>query len=192
MASISCGELITGLNPSCTALNKVGGTKKRVYVGQKSQISGITSLSNGDISGFTMNTIGSIPATFYKFIGKRDKNSFAFPLTAGDNINTFNHTAILSLYYSTSADLEAIEQLCNADDLVVIMEDNNDRLVVLGWDNGLNASAGEGGSGTMLQDSTAYVVTLTGEQKEAPKYFSTAATATHATNLAYLDSISAS
>jgi hypothetical protein len=62
-----------------------------------------------------MGNVGSISSKLYKFIGKRDKNSFAFPMTAGDNINTFNHTAIMQLYYSTPSELETLNQLANAD-----------------------------------------------------------------------------
>jgi|APFre7841882793_1041355.scaffolds.fasta_scaffold02779_4 hypothetical protein len=185
----TCNDLISGINPACDALNKVGGVNKRVWIGLKSNISH-TIDSNGYVSAITMGNVGSISSKLYKFIGKRDKNSFAFPMTAGDNINTFNHTAVMQLYYSNPSELETLNQLANADDMVVFMEGNDEKIYVLGLGKGLNATAGEGGSGTLLNDSTAYTMTLSGEETTAPKIFRTVAGASIATLTAYLDNLS--
>ena len=112
-------------------------------------------------------------------------------MTAGDNINTFNHTAVMQLYYSNPAELETLNQLANADDMVVFMEGNDEKIYVLGLGKGLNATAGEGGSGTLLNDSTAYTMTLSGEETTAPKIFRTNAGASIGTLTAYLDNLSA-
>ena len=186
----TCNDLISGIDPACDALNKVGGVNKRVWIGLKSNIS-YTIDSNGYVSTVTMGNVGSISAKLYKFIGKRDKNSFAFPMTAGDNINTFNHTAIMQLYYSTPSELETLNQLANADDMVVFMEGNDEKIYVLGLGKGLNATAGEGGSGILLNDSTAYTLTLSGEETDTPKIFRTVAGASISTLTAYLDNLAA-
>ena len=95
----NCNDLISGINPSCDALNKVGGVNKRVWIGLKGNIT-YTTDSNGYVNTISMATSGSLPTKLYTYTGKRDKNSFSFPLTAGENINTFNHTAIMMLYLS--------------------------------------------------------------------------------------------
>lgn len=187
--STQCNDLISGIDPTCDALNKVGGVNKRVWLGLKSNIS-YTIDSNGYVSAITMATVGSISAKLWKFSGKRDKNSFSFPLTAGENINTFNHTAVLQLYYSTPSELEALNQAANADDVVCFMQGNDDQIYILGLGKGLNASAGEGGSGVLLNDSTAYTLTLSGEQTEPPHIFRTVAGASISTLTAYLDNLS--
>jgi len=184
----NCNDLISGIDPACDALNKVGGVNKRVWIGLKGNIS-YTTDSSGYVNTISMATSGSLPTKLYTFTGKRDKNSFSFPLTAGDNINTFNHTAMMMLYYSTPAELESLNQLANADDLVVFMEGNDGKIYILGLEKGLNASAGEGGSGTLLNDSTAYSLTLSGEQTKAPNIFRVNAAASLATNQAYLDAL---
>jgi len=184
----NCNDLIRGMNPDCSAVNKVGGVDKTVYVGKKANMT-FTTDSNGYYSAISMATIGSLPSYLLKFTGKRDKNSWTAPLTAGENVNTWNHTALMALYYSNPTELDTIEKLCNADDLVVIMQGNDDKFMVLGAEKGINASAGEGGSGILLNDTTAYMVTLTGEQKVMPKMFSTTPTSSLATNIAYLDAI---
>ena len=112
-------------------------------------------------------------------------------MTAGENVNTFNHTAMMELFYSTPTELLSIQKLCNADDLVVFMQMNDGKIIVLGLEIGLNASAAEGGTGTVLNDSTAYKVTLSGEQTIMPQYFNINGTvATLAQNIAYLDALS--
>lgn len=184
----NCNDLISGINPACNALNKVGGVNKRVWIGLKGNIT-YTTDSNGYVNTVSMATVGSSPSKLYTFTGKRDKNSFAFPLTAGENINTFNHTAMMALYYSTPSELETLNQLANADDVVVFMEGNDEKIYVLGIEKGLNATAGEGGSGILLNDSTAYMITLSGEQTKAPNIFRVNAAASLATNQAYLDAL---
>lgn len=186
----NCNDLLAGLDPACDALNKVGGVNKRVWIGLKSNITMSTDTA-GYINSVSMGVVGSIAAKLFKFIGKRDKNNATWALTAGENINTFNHTAMLELFYSTPTQLLSIERLCNADDMVVFMQQNDDKIIVLGLDLGLNTSAGEGGTGVVLNDSTGYKVTLSGEQKIMPQYFSVnGATATIAQNIAYLDALS--
>lgn len=184
----NCNDLISGINPACDALNKVGGVNKRVWIGLKGNIT-YTKDSNGYVNTVSMATSGSLPTKLYTFTGKRDKNSFAFPLTAGENINTFNHQAMMALYYSNPSELEALNQLANADDVVVFMEGNDEKIYVLGLEKGLNATAGEGGSGILLNDSTAYMITLSGEQTSAPNIFRVNAAASLATNQAYLDAL---
>ena len=187
----NCNDLVKGLDPTCDALNKVGGVNKRVWIGQLSQITGYSKDGGtDDISGISMAVNGSIPFTLKKFISKRDKIAVTFPLSVGENINTFNHTLAIPLYYSTTQELNAIKNLCNADDLFVVFQDNNDELMVAGIELGLNASAGEGGTGILLNDATSYMVTLSGEQKSTPKYFNISSVATLAQNIAYLDAIS--
>lgn len=186
----NCNDLIAGLNPACDALNKVGGVNKRVWIALKDNVTFSVDTA-GYINSVSMGTVGSIASKLYKFIGKKDKNNASWPVVSGDNINTFNHTALLSLYYANPTELLAIEGLVNSDETVVFMQMNDDKIIVLGSDTGLMVSAGEGGTGTLLNDSTAYTVTLSGEQKVMPKYFSiNGTTATLAQNIAYLDALS--
>jgi hypothetical protein len=185
-----CNDLLSQMEGNCPSVNKVGGVNKRVWAAKKSNIT-YTKDSNGYVNTITMRTAGSIATKIYRFVGKRDKNSFTFPMTAGENINTFNHNAIMQLFYSTPAELEALKQLANADDTVIFMEGNDGLIYVLGLENGLNGSAGEGGSGVLLNDSTAYTLTLSGEQQSPPFIFRINSTSTLSDNQAYLDNLSA-
>lgn len=188
----NCNDLLAGLNPTCNSFNKVGGVNKRVWIGKVDNIS-VSYDTAGYVNSVSMGTVGSIATKLYKFIGKRDKNSATWSLSAGENVNTFNHTAMIEAYYSNPTELLALEGLANSDDNIVFMQGNDDRIIILGLPNGINASAGEGGTGTVLNDSTAYKLTISGEQVVMPKYFSiNGTTATIAQNIAYLDALSSS
>lgn len=166
----SCVDLLQGLEASCDALNKIGGVKKRAYVGQLSQLDSYSTDGSGYIDGLTFVT-ASPAYGLYKFSGKKAKNSGTYELSAGENVNTWNTSVILELYHNTPTDREAIEGLVNSDDLFVILETESGQLEVFGITQGLNASAGSGGTGVALQDKTSTTITLSGEQMSLPKYF---------------------
>jgi hypothetical protein len=187
----NCLGLLSGINPDCAALNKVGGVDKRVWFVEKKYLS-VTYDNLGYMNSLALSNIGSIPAKLYKFTTKRDKNVANWPMTIGENVNTWNHGITLPLYLSTPAQVLAAENLANADDVVCFYEENAGSIRVLGIGKGLNGSAGEGGSGTLLNDPTGYSLTLSGEEMQMPKYFSiNGATASTAQNIAYLDALSA-
>lgn len=189
--AVNCNDLIHDLNPGCAALNKVAGLNKRFWVVSKGNISTSTD-GAGYVNTVSMANIGSIASKLYKFITKKDKISATWAVSAGENINTFNHTLIAPLYSANPTEQLAIENLVNSDDLVVFVQENANTIRILGLENGLNGSAGEGGSGILLNDANGYTVTLSGEQTTMPHYFSiNGATATIAQNIAYLDALSA-
>jgi hypothetical protein len=184
-----CIDLLEGLDASCDALNKVGGVKKRVWVGQLSQLG--TTPYTEDADGY-VDTISFALASptygLHKFVGKKSKHSGTYELTAGDNVNTFNTSAILVLYHYTPADRSAIENLINSDDLFALFETEAGQIELFGITQGLNASAGSGATGVALQDSTAFTLTLSGEQLAMPKLFLNGGTL--ADSITYLDGIS--
>lgn len=196
-----CNNLTSGLDPSCEALKKLAGLAKRVYIGQLSVLNGYT--VNEDTLDFQTLDLetASPPNTLKKFIGRKLKHSTTTPLEVGENINVFNQNVILVLYAKSSLEKSAIESLANAEDVFAIVEEMGGDIVVYGIDTkgslsssdplgGLNASAGEGGSGVALNDSTAYTLTLSGQHRIMSRNFNISPTATLAQNIAYLDAIS--
>ena len=186
-----CNDILLGSNPSCAAIKKPGGVKKRIWIGLKSEISGYT--RNGgtdDIETISMAMNGSIPYTLKKFISKRDKINVQFPAVIGENVVTYNHQVSTPVFYSTTQELNNLEVLMSSEEVFVIVEGNDEKLMVLGIKEGMKASAGEGGLGVLVNDNTAYNITLAGEQTELPKYFNISTSATLAQNIAYLDAIS--
>jgi len=187
MAESACLELLQGIDPNCDALNKVGGINKRVWVGQLSQLVGYTTDVDGYVNTVTLAATSPTPQLLKKFIGKKFKHTATFEGEVGENVNVINQSIALSLYYSTPAEREAIEQLFNADDVFIFVEGNYGGIEVYGIDLGLNGSALTGGLQTLLNDNTATIVTLSGQQLTLPKQFKTG---TLAQDITYLDNIS--
>jgi hypothetical protein len=189
----NCVQILQGIDPSCDALNKVGGINKRVWVGQLSMLDNpkYTEDADGYIATIEMATISSVVQELVTFSGKKFKNSTANEVVVGENVNTINQQVTLALYYTTPTEREAIEDLINADDVFVCVEGNYGRIEIYGIDLGLNCSAGSGGLGALLNDNTAFIVTLSDEQLTLPKQFRSATNATLADDIAYLDGISA-
>jgi hypothetical protein len=186
---MACVDLLAGIAASCDALNKVGGVNKRVWIGQLSQITGYSQDANGNIETITMDTdASSNPYTLKKFTGKKNKNNGTYELTSGDNVNTFNTSFNLEVFHYTQEDRENLEALINADDVFVVAQTDAGQIEVFGIDEGLNASAGTGGTGTNLQDKTSFTLTLSGEQRKLPYLFLNGGTL--ATSITYLDGIS--
>ena len=186
---MACIDLLNGINASCDALNKVGGVNKRVWIGQLSQITGYTLDGDGYVETITMDADASNnDYTLKKFTGKKNKNSGTYELTAGENVNTFNTSFNLEVFHFTPDDRENLEALINADDVFVIAQTDAGQIEVFGIEQGLNASAGSGGTGVSLQDKTSFTLTLSGEQMNLPKLFLNGGSL--ATSITYLDGIS--
>lgn len=197
----SCANLTGGLDPSCEALKKVGGLTKRVWLAQLSTLDSYT--INGitlDIESLTMCSTSPV-STLKKFIGRKLKNSATTEVQVGENINTILQSVILVLYHNTSLEKKNIEDLINAEDVFAIVETNAGQIEIYGIDTrgsasssdpigGLNCSAGTGSSGVLLNDSTAFTITLSGQHRVIARLFNISTSATLAENIAYLDGIS--
>ena len=198
----ACTNLVNGLDPACNALKKLGGLNKRVWVGQLSQLDSYTvNGSTLDIETLVMGSDASGVFTLKKFIGRKLKNSATTEVEVGENINVINQSVILQLYHFTSEEKKAIEDLINGEDLFAVVENNAGQVEVYGIDTqgsassedpigGLNCSAGTGGTGALLNDTTAFTITLSGQHRVLCRIFNTSASATLADNITYLDGIS--
>lgn len=198
----SCVSLTVGLVPSCEALNKPGGLAPTVYVGQLSTLDSYT--TNGttlDVETLTMCMNGTVPYTLKKFKGQKLKHSKTEEVIPGENFNAINQILNLVLYHFSSLDKAAIESLLNVKDAFVIVQNNAQQMEIYGLDvttelssdnplGGLKVTAGSGSTGVLLQDSTAFTITLSGEHRIISRIFRTGESSTLAQDLAYLDGIS--
>lgn len=103
-----------------------------------------------------------------KFIGRIDKNSAGSDIEDGENIKVRNQFVNMSVYYSTGAQLEAIDQLIDQDQVFAIVETRPGALEVFGISKvnyssyGLKVTANPGTSGVLVNDSTAFAMVLSG------------------------------
>lgn len=164
----NCASDLQELDPSCAALKKKGGLKKRVWIGSYDNVVTVLDDTTGYIDGVSM--VSASPANkLYKYIGKKLKHNGAFEGQVGENTNVINQNLNLVLYAYTPAEREAIEKLFNSEEVVAFVETEAGQIELWGYETGLTASALTGGSGTALNDSTAITITLSGQQDTLPK-----------------------
>lgn len=160
-------KISSGLDPSCDALDKIGGVDKTLYVGN------LDEMTFGPLNGagyIDDIILAASPAAFlYKFIGKTKKNNATATLEVGANTNTWKQAVIAKLYYYFPEDRAAIEALCSADDLVVIIQTESGLFEVYGWTKGVRCEAAVAANGILIQDDTSMTVTISGEEASLPK-----------------------
>lgn len=199
MADCEIDKIVDGLDPSCLAVKSQGGIKKRVWIGNLEDIS--FTYEDDDPAGYVdaISLAGSPAAKLYKFIGREFKHNMAYTGVIGENLNTINPALNLLLYYFYPEERAAIEALYQAEDLVVFIErvggEGKACIEIIGLLNGLKASALAGGTGTVLNDSTAITITLSGEETTLAKVLKSGSLAPDengylAENIDYLDALS--
>lgn len=195
---MACNTLTKNLTPACAATNKKGGLNKRVYLFDKANLASYT--LDGTSKKVTAITLeGS--TYLYKFVSKDNmRNAYRVELVAGETVNTWNHILDLVLYADTQLEYNAINELCDANELLAIVQRNSGEFVILGLDTeignanepegGLRATAGSTTSGIQLNDDTSIRVSLSGNIGVMPTvcYFASTQTA----EIAYLDALVAS
>jgi len=191
----SCYTL-TNLAASCDAVKKVGGVKSRFWIGQKPDLATLTFGTNGEVLTMTLKAGKKLG----KFDGMQFKNTASTETVPNETRNMFNQTFTGVLFYKTQAELEAIEKLLISDRLFVLYETEAGQIKVkgidqnpfnaadLGANRGMNITAGSGGDGTVLADSTGVTVTMVGEMYNFDKLYKPATAI--ATVIAELDALS--
>jgi hypothetical protein len=164
----NCASDLQELDPSCFALKKKGGLKKRVWIGG---FDIITPTVDGDgyVDTITLDATVSPANKLYEYIGKKLKHNGAIEGEVGENTNVLTQNLNLVLYYYSPAERESIEKLFNSEEVMVFVETEAGLIEVWGFDTGLMTSALTGSTGTALNDSTAITITLSGQQDNLPK-----------------------
>lgn len=195
---MACNTITLGIDPACAATGKKGGLNKRIYLTDKANITAYT--VDGTSKNITSITL--VGSTYlYKFVSKDNmRNSYKASLVPGENVNLWNHVLDAVLYADTQLEYNAITNLCNANEIIAIVQRNSGEFMILGLDTeignaaepegGLKATAGEINSGIQLNDDTSIKVSLSGQVSHPPKrcYFASTQTA----EIAYLDALLAS
>lgn len=191
MILMSCTFLSQNLDPSCPALQKISGNAKSIWIGHTKDIASMA-FTSGAVTTFTM----AASTYLYKYTSKGEKIGCTYNLVAGENVNLFEQSVAIPLYHATQAERNAIEELCRAQDLFIIVEELAGVLSVYGINNtvtgnfdefGLKTTAGEGGTGILLNDDNGYKVTLSRNVPCMPMQYKPAVAL--ATNIAALDAL---
>lgn len=151
----TCGnQTLAGLCKDCNG--SVGGIIE-VYAALYNTVSAITLDSgNTEISAITM-TSGS---TWYKYQFRKNTGSLSSTLNVTDQGDTYV-TSELSLVFNKMETKKRVEMAAlSVQDLAVIVKDANGKYWYLGYNEPVNASTGEGQTGTNRTDSNHYGLTL--------------------------------
>lgn len=153
MACVCTNQTLNGLCKDCEG--SIGGIIE-VYAAVHSNVSAIA--TSGDmITGITLVS----GASFYKYQFRKNTGSMTSTLNVTDDGNVYVSTE-LSLVFSKMETKKRIEMNALAtQDLALIVKDANGKYWYLGETEPVNASAGEGATGTNRTDSNHYGITFT-------------------------------
>ncbi|HYH14015.1 MAG TPA: hypothetical protein VD794_02275 [Flavisolibacter sp.] len=186
---MACSTLAKGVQASCAAIKKVGGVNKRVYIGLLEDLATAVFGTGNILTSITFNSGKGL----VKYEGRKEKNSAGVEIERGENVNIRNQTVTLAVYYSTAEQLSTLDDLIDTEGLFAIIETAAGVLEVYGLNKsgsfdsfGLVAS-GSKSTGTVLQDSTAFNLTLTGGHTNMELHYNPVGSLT--TNIAALDAL---
>ena len=158
---MSCIQTLSGLAKDCAA--NMGGIVE-VMIANFSDVTGVT-ITDGVVSAVTM----AADAKFKKY---------SFAKNTGSLTSTYNIDAASGVKYVTSDLLLQFNRMetskrveitaLSLGDLAVIVKDANGKYWYLGKDEPVNASAGDGQTGTARGDANRYTITLQDESLEMP------------------------
>jgi hypothetical protein len=188
---MSCSKLNAALPVTCAALERVGGINKRVWIANLEDIASYT-ISSNVISAITMAST----TYFYPYVGDKDRHSTAAELQVGETVNSFKQMVNLTLFTSTSPEDAIIENLCDANDLVIIVEANDGQFEIFGLDvyagsnsyptGGLRCESATKGSGATINERAPWAIVLSGTLRNVErKVFST----DYATTIALIEAL---
>lgn len=156
-----CIQTLSGLAKDCAA--NMGGIVE-VMIANFADVTGVT-ISDGIVSAVSM-------ATDAKF------KKYSFAKNTGSLTSTYNIDAASGVKYVTSDLLLQFNRMettkrveitaLSLGDLAVIVKDANGKYWYLGKDEPVNASAGDGQTGTARGDANRYTITLQDESLEMP------------------------
>lgn len=158
---MSCIQTLSGLAKDCAA--NMGGIVE-VMIANFADVTGVT-ITDGVVSAVTM----AADAKFKKY---------SFAKNTGSLTSTYNIDAASGVKYVTSDLLLQFNRMetskrveltaLSLGDLAVIVKDANGKFWYLGKDEPVNASAGDGQTGTARGDANRYTITLQDESLEMP------------------------
>lgn len=162
MACVCANQTLAGLCKDCGG--NVGGIIE-VYAALYNTVSGTPAVSASVITGITMT---STAATWYKYQFRKNTGSLASTLNVTDAGDTYV-TSELSLVFNKMEAKKRVEMAAlSVQDLAVIVKDANGKYWYLGYNEPVNASAGEGQTGTNRTDSNHYGITLSDTSESFP------------------------
>lgn len=158
---MSCSQTLAGIARDCGA--NIGGIK-RVLLANQSDVTTIT-VTTDKVSAITM----AASKTFKEYLFRPGTGS----MSSNYQVNAENGVAYvqtdLVMVFNRMETTKRVEIVALAQaDLYAIVEDMNGKYWLLGYDEPLVISAGDGLTGTARTDRNGYSITLQDNSKELP------------------------
>lgn len=158
---MSCTQTLSGLVRDCTS--NMGGIVE-VLIANYDDVTAKT-LTTGVISAITMAS----SAKFKKYVFAKNTGSLTSTYTMDAAAGVKFVTSELVLQFNKMQTTSRVElSALSFADLAVIVKDANGKYWYLGYDEPVNASAGDGQTGTARSDANRYTITLQDQSQEMP------------------------
>ena len=158
---MACNQTLSGLVKDCSP--SMGGITE-VLLANREDVSAVTA-DSGKISEITMAS----SAKFKRYTFARNTGSMTSTYTIDQASGVRYVTTDLLLQFNRMETAKRVEISALAvNDLVAIVKDANGIYWYLGYDEPVNASAGDGQTGTARGDANRYTITLQANSKEMP------------------------
>lgn len=158
---MSCTQTLSGLAKDCAA--NMGGIVE-VLIANFDDVTGVT-VSDGVISAITMASSKKFQK--YNFAKNTGSLTSTYTIDAASGVKYVTSDLLLQFNRMQTAARVEITALALGD-LAVIVKDANGKYWYLGKDEPVNASAGDGQTGTARSDANRYTITLQDESPEMP------------------------
>lgn len=158
---MACNQTLSGLVKDCSP--SMGGITE-VLLANREDVSAVTA-DTGKVTEITMAS----SAKFKKYSFARNTGSMTSTYTIDQASGVRYVTTDLLLQFNRMETAKRVEISALAvNDLVAIVKDANGIYWYLGYDEPVNASAGDGQTGTARGDANRYTITLQDNSKEMP------------------------
>ncbi len=158
---MSCTQTLAGLAKDC---NSNRGGIVEVYIANFDDVTAIT-LTSGVVTGITMDT-GKKFKTYY-FAKNTGSLTSTYTIDPASGVKFVTSQLLLQFNRMQTTARVELTALALAD-LRVICKDANGIYWLLGYDEPVNASAGDGQTGTARSDANRYTITLEDNSEEMP------------------------
>ncbi|WP_418981690.1 hypothetical protein [Alistipes sp.] len=156
---MACSQTFNGIPYDCST--SMGGIRE-VYIANAEDVTGKT-LTDGIVTAITLAKAaeGAATAKYKKYLFRKGTGSMTSTLNV-DAANGVNYVSTeLVLQFAKMETAKRIEIAALAvGELSVIVKDSNGKYWMLGYDEPVTASAGDGSTGTAVTDANKYGITL--------------------------------
>jgi len=179
-------KVVTGINNVCGDLLQASGVDKDFYVGYVSDLSvRISTLQTGAITSLQFIPYNGL----IKFEGQKFAHKFDYELNVapGGSISYLHKGMVKLMNLSTQDDVE-LQRLTQAQDMFIIVPDNNENIFIYAPTKGFQAVTGPiRTTGQAAGEDVTSTVNFLGSEKVIPLRFNTGGT--YSANITYLDSL---